>query len=635
MRETSLLYQKEIRAVQRADASARIRLGLMDLDAVTTVTQLSGSSDADFSRIASSVYEDGIPQKVYATFEPGRMRLDGSQIIMPAQDPKPQGWVSRQLSGADGVYAEPPCVDIAFSKTHRVIALTFVFDRAAGDWPSDFLIEAWRGQTKILTEQAHPTDAEFVSANRIESFDRLRFTWRASSKPFRRARLQQILFGVGLILDGKRLQQVSQSAETDPLSRRLPTSKFSFSVLNFDGAYNPDDPSARWELMEQQSPIWLQWGQRIRKGLTWGDMLTQTWESLETSTWGQIFRGGYTEIFDGGRYYLTSQPTVQGNTAKFEAHTILDRMKETFLKSVWQTQALYDMAQSVLLDAELPLLDNGVQPWKLWEGLKSISTQAYLPNTSGANCLQLIANAACCVLFVDRDGYIRIEPAPQEVHDYALDFSAQTGSYPTVEKTPTVRSVGCKQYTYALDASQTEPSELHKMTYNVSGTASLFIEFSGPSAQVTLEVLPPEVPEGAPPATTNVTGALVPYVHSARVNLTGNGEAQIVLRGRAIQASHSIAYQDIPNADEHGGIEHMENPLVTDSARANAIAKWAAAYFARRTAYTFTHRGDPSIDPLDNVHIQSRYDADFAATVVYSETQFDGTLTAKAVVKRL
>lgn len=619
MRPTTPLYQKEIRANPRGNAMARVRLGLMDLDAKTTVTQLAGSTNADFSRIGSALYDDGIPQTVYATFEQGRMRLDKSQIILPAENPQAQGWVSAQLSGADGVYANPPCVDISFSKIHRVVALTFVFDRAAGDWPSDFLIEAWRGQTKILTEQARPTAAEFVSANKIENFDRLRFTWHASAKPYRRARLQQILFGIGIILDGTLLQQVTQNAETDPLSRRLPKNDVSFSILNLNGVYNPDDPSSYWELMEQQSPIWLQWGQEIRTGLTWGDMRLQTWESLETSTWGAILRGGYTEIVDGGRYYLTAQPTLQGDTASFSGHTVLDRMQQPFLKTIWQPQTLYALAESVLLDAELPLLDEDMRPWKLWDGLRTLTTSAYLPKTSGANCLQLIANAACCALFVDRDGYIRIQPAPQEIHACALDFNMQTGGNPSVEKTPTVRSVACKTYTYQPSGEETE---LHKMTYNVSGTSSLFIEFPSPSTEIVIEV-------------TGASETHELYVHGVRLHLVGSGSAAVLIRGKRLESSSSNVYVSLDNADENGSIETVANPLITDTNAARTLARHTANYLARRTAYLFTHRGDPAIDPLDNIHTQSRYDADFPATVVRSETKFNGMLTASSVVKRL
>lgn len=636
MEQISVLYKKEMARDLRGETSMRVRLGLIDLDAATTITGLTGSAPAAFSRIASTTQENAVPVRVYATFEPARMRLDGSQIIMPAENPCAEGYVSAALAGADGTFAQPPVIDIAFFKTHKVAALTFTFDRAGGGWPSLFRIEAWRGTQKLLTENAAPTTAEFVSGSSITNFDRLRLTFLRSAKLFQRARLQQIMFGVGLVMDGTTLQTLTRTEEVDPLSRRLPVGKFSFSIDNTDAKYNPDDPSKIWDLMELQSPIWLQYGQEIREGLRWRDGLGQTWAEAELRTWRAALFGGTVEIVNGGRYYLTSQPTVQNDTASFEAHTILDRMTQPFLLSTWragQVQTLYDLAVSVLQSADLPLLDAGQVPWRLWSGLRNLTTAAHLPKTSGASCLQLIAHAARCVLFVDRNGYIRIEPAPQEPQDYALDFEVQTDGPPQVEKTPTVRSVACKRYTYA--PANDEPTELHRMTYNVSGAASLFVEFSGASTELTLEVLPPETAEGAPPAVTNVTGTLEPYVFGARINLAGVGEAQVVVRGRSLKASSTAHYYDIPGADEHGSIEHVENPIVTDSAMANALAKWSGMYFARRAAYTCACRGEPALNILDTIQTQSLYDNAFLATVVQTELSFDGTLSGRTIVKRI
>lgn len=618
MQKMSRLYTKEMAKVNRGKSSARLRVGLVDLDASTTLTTLIGSAPESFSRIESAVYENGVPTRVYATLEPGRMRLDGSQIILPRENPTAQGYVSAALSGANCAYAAPPTVNITFSKTHRVAGLTFVFDKAAGDYPASFRIEAWRGTKLLLTENARPTAPAFVSGNKITNFDRLRFTWLTSNVPYRRARLQQIIFGIGLLIDGAKLISVDKTAEVDPLSRRLPVDGFSFVIDNFDGAYDPDNPNNHWELLELQSPIWLQYGQHITEGLLWGDSRHQRWEDAETRTWGAARFGGTTEVVDGGRYYLTAKPQCDADTAHFEGVTILGRMKEPFLKGRLQTSTLYALAEAVLLDADLPLLDAGQRPWKLWNGLKSITTSAPLPNKSGAECLQLIAHAACAVLFVDRDGYIRIEPISSVQNDLALDFATQSAQ-PTVEKTPTVRSVACKYYLYKTDGEETE---LFNSKFNVSGTASLFLAFSGASVVTSVTVV------GA--AEKHDT-----YVYGMRVYLTGNGEAAVIIKGKALVSAASSVYVDVPDADEHGSIETVTNPLLTNAAHARNVAHWVGAYLARRNAYSFAFRGDPALDPLDAVYTQSRYVAQFRATLLHCETHFDGTLSGNAVVKRL
>ncbi|MEG2454596.1 MAG: hypothetical protein RSB20_06990, partial [Clostridia bacterium] len=83
--------------------------------------------------------------------------------------------------------------------------------------PSEIIIEAWNSGKKLLSETAHPTNFTFVSASAISDFDELSITFIKSNVPFRRARLSQIIFGVGITIRPEELIQLSQCSEVDPL----------------------------------------------------------------------------------------------------------------------------------------------------------------------------------------------------------------------------------------------------------------------------------------------------------------------------------------------------------------------------------------------------------------------------------
>lgn len=122
--------------------------------------------------------------------------------------------------------------------------------------------------------------------------------------------------------------------------------------------------------------------------------------------------GRLVEWIPGGRFYLTGQPAVEGLYAKFSATDALGLLDGSYYKGIWdgKPHSLWDLATAVLEDANLPRRREDELPWTLWEGLKQVTTTAPLPVKQHRECLQLIAHAACCLLYADREGVIRIQP---------------------------------------------------------------------------------------------------------------------------------------------------------------------------------------------------------------------------------
>ncbi|MEG0339643.1 MAG: hypothetical protein RR573_06960 [Oscillospiraceae bacterium] len=616
MEKTSELYNLEMSKDLRGETSVNIKFGVIDVDAASTVLSIIANNNIFYSNPHSTIYEC-VSTKSYATFEKGRIKADGSQLVVPRTNPITQGYVSEIMSGADCVYSILPSINFKFSKTHTVKALSFTFDAAAKDYPSELIIEAWNSGKKLLSETAHPINFTFVSASAISDFDELSITFIKSNVPFRRARLSQIIFGVGITIRPEELIQLSQCSEVDPLSRRLPKLSLDFTLNNVDMLYNPENANGFWDLMGEQTPLWLSYSQKIYSGMTWGDLKAQMWATLELFTWQQLFSGGYTETINGGRYYLTAEPESISINSKFTANTVLARMTEKYLFGTLETCNLYDLAVKVLEAAELPLLDNGQKPWKLWKGLKDIFSAAPMPNKPGAECLQLIAGAACCCLYVDRLGYIRIEPLSTDVYALKLGLDTQIGSA-KIEKTSTVKSVNCKYYSYYADKDATE---LAKLSFNVRGTASVFIEFQSPATDICVSV-------------TGATETHDTFVYGIRLNLVGNGNADVVISGKALSSSTANAYVSISGAEENASIKTISNPLITDSAAARKIAKFVSEYVKLRISSEFAYRGNPELDVLDTVCGESEFTGDFNGLVLHNEIKYDGTLFGKAVLKR-
>ena len=638
MQPVSEAYKREMRKQWLGEAGVRIRFGVVDVDAATTIDARADSGHVLWSNLETPFYEEAVPNTTYATLEPGRMRADGRQLVAPAPGDamRGEGYVSQVVSGADGAFSPAPFLHLHFSKTHTAPGLTFVFDRSTGDYPSRLRVVAKRGGTVLLDKVYTPTGAEFETADALARFDDLTLTFLATSPARRRARLQQLRFGLGIVFTGQSIAKTSQKMDTDPITRRLPKNTFNFSVVNFNrltgdvnGIYSPDNPAGIWKYIDQQNPIEAEYSQLLTDGLLWGDVKPQPWAELELNTWDKLRRGGTVQTLKAGRYYLTGQPTVNGLLADFKAQDLLSFADGSYYRGVYapQGRSLYELAEDVLRDAALPLIFADADPWRLWEGLKDIKTTAPLPVKKHKDCLQLIAHAGHCALYTNREGYICIQPVPTADTKRALDFSYILEE-PKVTKVATLQAVECKAYSYFPEE---KVSDLHKGTYELDGPATLHVTYSLAQADEPVAV-------GA-----EVVGARC-YARAADVTLrplSGQGKATVELKipGRKLTDTATVARAAVADADENGSVETLDNPLVTSRAEALVVAAWVRDYLLNRSTYEFSTRGNPELDPLDNVTFESQFkqaaDERSPGVVLVNEIAFSGGLSSKMTVKRM
>lgn len=627
MQRTSSAYRREQNLTFSGPVLMKITFGLVDADAAATST-VTATAGLPFSTPTTIVYEEGTPERVYATLEPGRMLADGRQLIPPRNTPQMQreGFVSTALSDGQGAFASPPTITIGFTKTHTVPALSFTFDRATGDYPAQLRIRAWRKGEFIVDKIVEPTSADYTADGEIERFDKLEISFLSTVKPYRRARLQQLMFGVGMMFDNRLIQSANQKLEVDPITRRLPQNTFSFSLVNTNlisgetqNLYDPDNPKGVWKYIEQRSPIKVEYGQQITQGIPWGDAYSQTWGDLELATWGGLMNGGFVEWMPGGRYYLNAAPTVNGLYAKFTAFDVMGLMGGSYYKGYYdgQPHSLYSLAEGVLLDAALPQIYADRPPWTLWEGLRDIYTTAPLPVKSHKELLQLIAHAACSVLYTDRDGILQIKPPPTEQYDLALSFDSTMGQ-PKATKIPTLYRVDCPVYSHMVEA---ESKELHSGEYWAEGETKLHISFG-------MAIVDNITVEGAELTEQQR------YAQAVDLTITGSGTATVKIMGRGITTGKSLVSSVVPKGDENGVVEVLDNPLITAVNTAAAVANWVRDYLMYRTTYEFNSRGSPECDPLDIVQLESAFDSGFPAEILKNEVAFDGSISGKMICKK-
>lgn len=185
---------------------------------------------AAFSVPASLPFGQGAPAPI-ATLEPNLWKLDGTFVL---KDEQPVSFWSSELSGVNGLFASNPTITAAFSKQFSSLGVTLVFDTATGDYCSSVNIKWYQGTTLKADQDFVPDAATFFCKQKVLAFDKVVITLKATSKPYRYAKLEQIVFGVYRYFDMTEMRKATIVNDMDLLSAELPISTFRVTIDSRD-----------------------------------------------------------------------------------------------------------------------------------------------------------------------------------------------------------------------------------------------------------------------------------------------------------------------------------------------------------------------------------------------------------------
>lgn len=390
----------------------------------------SPESNGEIDISSASRLTDGTernPTK-YAFLERNMWVLNGTMKVIPTDgDTGNQGYIGDVLSDNNGKYSgNIPTITISFSKvfTELIPGVSISWATAYEEYATKYRITAYAG-----TEQTYQGtftnngDMVSVAAADIDRYDKIVIEVLEWCLPRRRARIESILIGIIKKYSKKELMSYEHSNAVDPLSFELPKNEISFKIKNLNGEYNPDNPQgAERYLMERQAV-----------SVRYGYML-----------------GGVVEWIKAGTFYMSEWETPQnGITATLTARDALEYMSDLYEGE--SSGTLMDIAVSALEQADLPVRTDGTSNWMLDESLTAISAAsgADLSESTIAEVLQYVANAACCVFYQDRNGYIHIEPLGDDQTDYLIGrFVSYANS--EIELTKQLKAVNINNKQYIL-----------------------------------------------------------------------------------------------------------------------------------------------------------------------------------------
>lgn len=382
----------------------------------------------------------------FCTLEQNIWVLDGKQKAIQSPHFDEGGYIGDALSDDVCVFSSKmPVITLPFSQvfTKLIPGVTITWSTAYEEFADTFMVVAYNGDTVVAEKEVIGNRSiKSVVEVDIVNYDRIVIFIKKWCLPHHRARMDEIFVGINRVYSRADLFDYTHSQSVDPISTSLPKTEIKFSISNVNGEYNPYNQEG-WSkyLMERQEV-------RAKYGLKLND--------------------GSIEWIKGGSFYLSEWYAKQnGLTADFTARDILGLMSDVYEdEHDLSVRNLYDLAEQVLYAANLPENPDGTAKWRIDESLKNIYTTAPLPRDTIANCLLLIANAGCCVMYQDREGLLRIEPMSNGDTDYSIS-SFNSYSKPEVSLTKPIKQVIMKVYLY--DVSD-KPS---KVTLDVGATGEI------------------------------------------------------------------------------------------------------------------------------------------------------------------
>ncbi|MFJ7933716.1 hypothetical protein [Sporosarcina sp. NPDC096371] len=371
-------YKQAVYAPIRKTA-AKVSFEILDNDAYLDNTSVV-SSEAEISRKDQLTNKVRNMSRKFATFEQDYFKLDGSFFIppRPIEGDDELGWWSGELCGADGVFAVHQTVEFTFLEEHNSMGLTIHFDNKTDEYAADFDIDIYRADNTLIAHESIVGNAKtsYVWTHGLDNYGKIRVTIKRWAKPYRRARIVEIDFGIIQEYEGDKLINVKLIEEMNVVGDTLPANEIKFTIDNSSREFNILNPDGFYRFLKDRQELSLSIGVEIAE-----DQF---------------------EYIDIEKYYLTDWQSDEGAlTSTFTARNILELLEQKeYLVSANGT--LYDLAEDVLISS-------GVTHYSIDEGLRDIPTNGFKEKIKARKALQCIGIASKSAVYQDRAGTLIIK----------------------------------------------------------------------------------------------------------------------------------------------------------------------------------------------------------------------------------
>jgi len=336
----------------------------------------STNGQAFVSNLPQLVDRNEVIYGQFATLEQNFWRLDGSLGILPSNYSGRQfGWFSSGISRDDKTFSVNPTLTFSFSEDISSIGFTLVFDSTHNQWPTRYHVATYDANDAVITEADITNDSvQSIVYLLSPNYRKVVFTFSKTSEPHRRVRVCEVLFGIIQHFDKSNISNASLTYGADVKSASLPSRVLSFTFDNSDQKYNLINPQGIYAYLQEGQPIDAE-------------------VSINGSAWVNM-----------GRYYFASSEAVdEALTATITASDKLLWLDSSTCRiGMSGTWTMSSAVAAVLADAQADDIEVSIP-----SSLSSVTVGKQIPSdASHREALRLLAQAACCACWIDRDGVL-------------------------------------------------------------------------------------------------------------------------------------------------------------------------------------------------------------------------------------
>ena len=149
-----------------------------------------------------------------------------------------------------GLLPLQPTITFTFTKPHSSIGLTFTFDNQADEYPSEFSIKTYSATDVLLVSETITNNSSpvYYFDMPLDNYKKIVIEIIKWAKPYRRARLVEVDFGVVREYTGDKLISLKVLEEMDLLTSTVPSNEMQFVLDNSDQLFNILNPNGIYRL---------------------------------------------------------------------------------------------------------------------------------------------------------------------------------------------------------------------------------------------------------------------------------------------------------------------------------------------------------------------------------------------------
>ncbi|MCL2814388.1 MAG: hypothetical protein FWD23_07295 [Oscillospiraceae bacterium] len=207
-----------------------------------------------FGNAALLKYDNIEPPGHYATLEHNYYLLDDSPETWP-ENPFPIAWIwfSRSMSGANGIFAVPPTLDITFSTVHKSPGLTLFFYPDTDDYASQIRVTWYGFSGAVIKTGIYANDSVAATIKEsVADYTRVKIEMLSTNNPYRYIKMFAIEYGIIFRFTDNMINTANLLEEIDPISDVLSVNTFDFNILQKNPEFADTGTSENEFLMKKQ-----------------------------------------------------------------------------------------------------------------------------------------------------------------------------------------------------------------------------------------------------------------------------------------------------------------------------------------------------------------------------------------------